>query len=163
MTTIAKRLAITIVTVAFVSASCMPVASVSYTETECDRMVSQITNSIFTELDRDRRSDLAASLAARVRLDAGCQGMSGRSIDRVIGLLSDRDDPVRSGAARTLSELGPRAKRAVPALVAALDKWKKENRELIGPTSRDAICEALDKITGKPWPDRVCDAVRPVK
>jgi hypothetical protein len=125
---------------------------------ECREKINGITQSIVTEVDRNIRGESAQYLALYLHDHPEC-GYSTVVIDDLIHLLNDHDDSVRWGAAQSLANIGPPARRAVPALKKALeqsdaeiDAWLKATSSTVLPTrySGQAIREALKNITGKP-------------
>jgi HEAT repeat protein len=73
-------------------------------------------------------------------------------IDDIAGLLSDRDDAVRSWAAAALGHIGTPANWAVPQLEKALKEIESAPGYRTGLSSASAIRGALQKITGKAPP-----------
>ncbi|WP_425601530.1 hypothetical protein [Dyella humicola] len=66
--------------------------------------------------------------------------------------MRDQDDAIRGWIAGALGQLGPRAKRAVPALVKALEDRPCENAPAV---SASAIRLAIRRI-GEPVPNIPC-------
>jgi hypothetical protein len=91
------------------------------------------------------------------------------TIDELIGLLNDDSDAVRYRIAMAIAAIGPRAKRAAPALENAFELAKQyilyiQHRNFIfsgfdyytGTSSTDPICYALHEI-GAPSPPGCVD------
>jgi len=105
------------------------------------------------EINRDSnvitRTQQAEQLSKMVK-QLGPSAITDGDIDRLIGLLSDKDDSVRYWAAMSLGYVGPAAKKAIPALQADL----KEH--LCAPqskTSASAARFALERIGAIPYPE----------
>jgi hypothetical protein len=83
------------------------------------------------------------------------QSLDDEAIDDIAALLSDDDDGVRLWAAGALGLIGPRAKRAIPALERALKNAElPPGAAVTGVWSGSAIQIALNRITGSHgcWP-----------
>ena len=110
-------------------------------------MIEEIKNETAT-LDRIRLTEkLQGFIKDQDRLYF--TAIDSRIIDDLAGLLSDQNDAVRYWAALALASIGPPAKRAVPALEAALKDIQSTTSKIpVGPdlTSESAILGALAKI-----------------
>jgi len=86
------------------------------------------------------------------------------AIDRIISLLNDDSDAVRDNIAMAIAAIGPRARKAAPALENAFELARQHmifvaERNFIfsgfplftGPSSASAVCHALKEI-GAPEP-----------
>jgi hypothetical protein len=107
------------------------------------------------------RIDDARSLSLFIRSQerVALEKLDDKTIDLLASLLEDRLEGERSWIAMSLGDIGPRAKRAVPALESALtDREPVINGPLlgiivIGPSASPEIYEALEKILGKVPPE----------
>jgi len=81
------------------------------------------------------------------------------AVDQIISLLKDDSDAVRDNIAMAIAALGPRARKAAPALENALELARQHiifvaERNFIfsgfplftGPSSASAVCHALKEI-----------------
>jgi len=123
----------------------------------CSNFINKTLVEIKSDKDEDKRGDEASAIADYLHRNSNCL-VSAKLVDRIAVLLSDHNDSVRFGAAATLANIGPRAKRAIPALRKALresDSALSQSSSAILPAqySGQAIREALRKITGKSVPD----------
>jgi HEAT repeat protein len=126
--------------------------------------IGQEVTDVKVEVDLDKRISLALDLASFVKQHPSC-GRSTSVVDDIAGLLNDDADGVRFAAAMALEDIGPSAKRAVPALIRAMNRSDAilDAQHLTAlPTSysETAIRAALRKITGKRIPE-YNDVVRP--
>ena len=85
----------------------------------------------------DGRARAAVAHALRGRASAS-------NVARLLALLNDTDQRVRSTAARTLAAMNVRSNRVIGGLLAALD--------LPGELARARICAALGELTDKNLP-----------
>jgi HEAT repeats len=118
---------------------------------------------IRSEPDNLARERLADNLLSDVKLMPPSMIDEG-AIDWVISLLNDDSDAVRDNVAMAIAAIGPRARKATPALEDALELARQyrtfvAERNFIfsgfpiftGPSSAHAICHALKEI-GAPDP-----------
>jgi len=106
----------------------------------------------------EKRQDVAEEIAKTAQYisvdEAEGVRVTDATIDHLAALLNDNDDAVRLEIAASLGWIGPRAKRAVPALLRAADRIFAERRTwkviLGGVESSMAIGVALERITGRP-------------
>jgi hypothetical protein len=105
----------------------------------------------------EKRQDIADEIAKTAKYisvdEAEGVSVTDATIDHLAALLNDDDDAVRSEIAASLGWIGPKARRAVPALLRAADRIFAERRTwkvVIGVDSSAAIGVALERITGRP-------------
>lgn len=106
----------------------------------------------------DKRQDIAEEIAKTAKEisvdDANGVRVTDATIDHLAALLNDDNDAVRLEIAASLGWIGPKARRAVPALLRAADRIFAERRTwkviLGGMDSSAAIGVALERITGRP-------------
>ncbi|GAB2801458.1 hypothetical protein GCM10027021_26250 [Dyella kyungheensis] len=113
--------------------------------------VQQVVAAIEQETSQKRRIDEAESLYMWVAGPAPRQ-VADADIDAMAGLMRDPNDSIRLAIAGALGQLGPRAKRAMPALVQALRERPCENAPA---TSAAVIRMAIQRI-GQVVPDVPC-------
>lgn len=120
----------------------------SDTVANIERLITQIQ----TEQSPRIRWDLAQQLSDLVRR-ADPADINTDVIDHIAGLLSDRADFVRLWAAVALGNIGPPARRAIPALEKALSELPVLYSGAVMQPALDssgAIVPALRKIRGEP-------------
>ena len=118
---------------------------------------------IRSEPDNYVRERLASNLISDVKLVPPSM-IDEESIDRVIDLLNDDSDAVREYVAMAIAAIGPRARKAEPALENAFELARQHmifvaERNFIfsgfplftGPSSASAVCYAFKEI-GAPEP-----------
>lgn len=113
--------------------------------------ISSLVKQIQAQALSSERERNAQLMAATVRT-TNASLIDDQIINVIASLLQDSDDIVRFNAARSLRYIGPRAKRTVPQLEAALNKIRHElstKQFWTGTSSEDEICPALQRITGK--------------
>lgn len=125
------------------------------------RELKEMALKVERETSSSIRAQVVSELALRARQVKDPQEIDDDTINAISRLLGDREDAVRSWAAVTLGNLGPRAQSAVPALMTAL-----RGKECVGYpsqpyiahslTSADGIRMALEKIGAKA-PNSVCE------
>jgi len=98
----------------FASAHCKPVA-----RTDRERRIASLISSAKAEADARKRTDRVEQL--RDMFLGSDKSASDCMIDEIAELLSDNDEFVRVTAAETLEEIGPPAKRTLPALKRLLE------------------------------------------
>jgi len=67
----------------------------------------------------------------------------GQNLDRLLALLKDEHEMVRSAAARAISGAKIRSAKAIEAMIGALD--------VEGSAAQQSVCAALSKLTGNEW------------
>jgi HEAT repeat protein len=87
----------------------------------CRLAIERMIEAVVHEADDEKRIDLSIELTNYARQHLPC-GLAPRTIDRLAGLLGDRAEGVRISAAMALGDLGPAARRAVPALRRAIEE-----------------------------------------
>jgi hypothetical protein len=120
---------------------------------------------IRSEADKFVRQRLAGHLIDDVEATPP-SAIDEASIDQIVDLLNDDSDAVRGKVAMAIAAIGPRARRATPALEHALELARQYitfavARNLIfsgfpiytGPSSADDICHALREIGAPEPPD----------
>jgi hypothetical protein len=113
---------------------------------------------IRSETDNYAREQFAEHLISDVKLTPPPM-MDEDSIDRIIGLLNDDSDAVREYVAMAIAAIGPRARKAEPALENAFELavqhriFVAERNFLFsgfplftGPSSASAVCRAFKEI-----------------
>ena len=113
--------------------------------------IGTLIEKISHETDSRTRYDLAYDLLKVARQVPASEQINDRMIDDLVGLLDDR--VIRAEIAGALGWLGPRAKRAVPALEKALEEEEAAERAMIvGPdvSTADGIRGALKMIVPPP-------------
>lgn len=104
------------------------------------------------------RADMASELAVYTTTLTAEQRrqVSKEDVDEIAALLTDVSKTVRYFAATSLGNLGPEARRAIPALRAAIESVRAEERTaFIKPAISGAypFYVAIHKIIGEPVPD----------
>ena len=120
---------------------------------------------IRSETDNYAREKLADDLVSDVKRTPQSM-IDEESIDRIIDLLHDDSDAVRDNIAMAIAAIGPRARKAEPALENAFELARQHmifvaERNFIfsgfplftGPSSASAICHALKEIGAPEPPD----------
>ena len=113
-----------------------------------DALVKQIQSDKPLSQERDKHAQMLFRSVSHMEVSV----ITDQEIDLISSLLQDNNDVVRFNAARALGYIGPKARRAVPALETALKKVKSEladKRIWTGTSSEFEICPALKKITGR--------------
>jgi hypothetical protein len=142
-----------LVVILIMTFSCTPASA---KDPECDAIDQQVVD-VKSQSDLDSRITLALDLAAYVKTHSNCGRYQG-IVDEIASLLNDNTDGVRFAAAMALEDIGPRAQRAVPALIRAMrrsDAILDSDPSTVLPASYSgtAIRRALRKITGKKIPE----------
>jgi hypothetical protein len=120
----------------------------SVTTQSIDALVKQIQSDKPLSQDCDKHALILSERVSRMNALI----ITDQDIDSISSLLQNSDDVVRFNAARALGYIGPKARRAVPALEVALKRVLAERAGIStwsGSTSQDEICPALKKITGR--------------
>lgn len=107
---------------------------------------------IETEQSSGTRADLGLQLSDLVRHTDPAEIGPGE-IDAIARLLRSRNDSIRAWAAAALGDIGPRARRAIPALEKALREVPMLYAGSIMKPELDssaAIVPALERIRGEP-------------
>jgi hypothetical protein len=127
--------------------------------------VTARSEQIRSEPDNQARERLADDLVYDVKSMSPSM-VDEEAIDQIISLLNDDSDAVRDNIAMAISAIGPRARKAAPALENALELARQHmtfvaERNFIlsgfplftGPSSASAVCYALKEIGAPEPPD----------
>ncbi len=127
-----------------------PVAP-GYGEDDPNQRIHALVEQLHSEPSLTTRTGLASDISDIVRLTPDKARIRDETVDEIVGLLSHEDGPVVMWSAAALGQFGPGAKRAVPALEAALDRELIAERAIhtrTGVWPSDVICAVLKKIDG---------------
>lgn len=111
-----------------------------------DINISELIQKIVNESSTTKRSLYAYHLMLRIG-QMPSDELDEKTITDIAVLLEDRDDSVRAWIAASLGVIGPKAKKAIPALEKALNKIKCSPGSL---TSESSIRMALVKMGQNP-------------
>lgn len=93
----------------------------------------QIADEIEKENSEEKKFDKTRELAWLIKQNKDI--VDSETIDDLIKLFGKEDSRIRKWVAMSLGEIGPRARKAIPLLKAALDhedcQWKSENSTLV--------------------------------